>query len=78
MNEYINETIQMVAEDDVDPYEQVQVSTMIHPRILFHVSDLTKAEVRERVWGMIVMSWNSSLVKNGLSNNRSRSSNAHP
>ena len=78
MSDYIPETIQMVAEDDVDPYEQVQVSTMIHPRILFHVSDLSKPEVRERLWAMIILSWNSSITKNGLSNNRPRGTNAHP
>lgn len=77
MSDYIPETIQMVAEDDVDPYDQIQVSTMIHPRILFHVSELSKADVRERLWGMIILSWNTTITKNGLSNNRSRNTNAH-
>jgi hypothetical protein len=75
--DYVTGTIEMVVCDDVDPYEQVQVSTMIHPRILFHVSDLEREEVRSRMWDMLRMSWNQTLVKNELSNTRPSTTNAH-
>lgn len=77
LTEYLLGTIKMVSEDDVDPYDQVQVSTMIHPRILFHVSDLSKDEVSDRMWDMIIMSWNSTITKNGLSSNQQSRPNAH-
>ena len=75
--DYVTGTIEMVVRDDVDPYEQVQVSTMIHPRILFHVSDLEKEEVRGRMWDMIRMSWNQTLVKNELSSSQRNRPNAN-
>lgn len=77
--EYIRSTLRMVAEDDIDPYEQVQVSTMIHPRILFHVSDITKPDTYERMLDMIEFGCNCMITKNGnrLSVNRSTSNNAH-
>lgn len=77
LTEYLLGTIRMVAQDDVDPYDQVQVSTMIHPRILFHVSELSKEEVSDRMWDMIIMSWNSTITKNGLSNTTRNRRNAH-
>ncbi len=77
LREYVLGTISMVAEDDMDPYEEVQVSTMIHPRIIFHVSDLSKEEVSDRMWDMIVFSWNQSIVKNELSTNQRNTTNAN-
>jgi hypothetical protein len=35
-------------EHDTDPYEHVQLTTAIHPAILFHVSDMDKFEVRDK------------------------------
>lgn len=75
--DYVLDMIDMVAKDDVDPYEQIQVSTMIHPRILFHVSELSKEEVSERMWDMIKLSWSPAITKNGLSTNRLDRNNAH-
>lgn len=34
---------------DADPFEHVQVSTQIHPSILYHVSDLDCADVRHLI-----------------------------
>jgi len=75
--DYVTGTLEMVVRDDADPYENVQVSTMIHPRILFHVSDLEGEEVRSRMWDMLRMSWNQALVKNELSPNQHTTYNAH-
>lgn len=77
--EYIRSTLRMVADDDIDPYEQVQVSTMIHPRILFHVSDINKPETYERMLDMIEFGCNCMITKNGnrLSVNRPTTNNAH-
>lgn len=35
-------------EHDTEPYENVQLTTAIHPAILFHVSDMDKFEVRDK------------------------------
>lgn len=35
-------------EHDTDPYENVQLTTAIHPAILFHVGDMDKYEVRDK------------------------------
>lgn len=35
-------------EHDTEPYEHVQLTTAIHPAILFHVSDMDKFEVRDK------------------------------
>ena len=67
LSEYVLGTLRLIAEDDVDPYHELQISTMIHPRILFHVSELSKEEVSDRAWDMITMSWNPTITKNGLS-----------
>lgn len=38
---------------DADPFEYIQVDSVIHPSILFHVSDLDDTDVRELILGMI-------------------------
>ena len=35
-------------EHDTDPYEKVQLTTAIHPAIMFHVSDFDNHEVRDK------------------------------
>lgn len=76
---YIHSTLQVVAQDDMDPYEEVQVSTMVHPRILFHVSDIMKPEAYGRMLNMIEFGCNCMITKNGngLSANRPTTNNAH-
>lgn len=34
---------------DADPFEYVQVSTQIHPSVLYHVSDLDNTEIRHLI-----------------------------
>ena len=34
---------------DVDPFEQVQVETAMHPAVLYHISDLDDREVRHLI-----------------------------
>ena len=34
---------------DTHPFEHIQVSTQIHPSVLYHVSDLDNKEVRELI-----------------------------
>lgn len=75
--DYIDTTLRAVVNDDVDPYEQVQISTMIHPRILFHVIDLEKAETYERLWDILTSAFSFPIVKNGLSGNQPTRTNAH-
>jgi hypothetical protein len=40
---------------DSDPFEHVQVSTAIHPSILYHISDLDNCRVRHLVEDTILM-----------------------
>lgn len=77
LTDYLLGTIRAVAEDDVAPYDEVQLSTMIHPRILFHVSELAKEDVSDRLWDMITLSWTVNITKNELSNTRPSTTNAH-
>jgi hypothetical protein len=74
--DYISNTLRLVSNDDMDPYDMVQVSTMIHPRILFHVSDLSKTDTYDRLWSMILSSVDIHAMKNGLSANDVHRSNA--
>lgn len=76
LTDYLLGTIRAVSEDDVAPYEEVQVSTMVHPRILFHVSDLAREEVSDRLWDIITFSW-IPITKNELSNTTQTRRNAH-
>ena len=76
LTDYLLATIRAVAEDDVAPYDEVQVTTMVHPRILFHVSELAKEEVSDRLWDIITFSW-IPMVKNELSDTRPSTTNAH-
>lgn len=34
---------------DADPFEYVQVSTQIHPSVLYHVADMDNAEIRHLI-----------------------------
>lgn len=75
--DYIGGTLEMVAHDDMDPYEQVQITTFIHPRILFHVADLSKPGTYQRMLRMLTMTMNTPILKNGLSTTRPSTTNAH-
>jgi len=69
----------MVAEDDVDPYDKVQVTTNIHPRILFHVSDIVDpdSESYDRMWDMLIFAWATPITKNELSSTQQTNNNAN-
>ena len=77
--EYIRGTLRMVAEDDMDPYDKVQVTTNIHPRILFHVSDIidVDSEAYDRMWDMLTFAWNMNVTKNELSPTERNNINAN-
>jgi hypothetical protein len=45
---YISDTLKTLRHDS-QPFEYIQVSTAIHPSILYHVSDMDIAEVRHLV-----------------------------
>jgi len=75
--DYVRTTLGSVVNDDVDPYHQVQLTTMIHPRILFHVMDLTNDETYERLQEMFTESVNLPIVKNGLSSTERSRLNAN-
>jgi hypothetical protein len=40
---------------DADPFEYVQVSTMIHPSVLYHISDMDRPEIRHLIEDMVEM-----------------------
>jgi len=49
---YIEDTLTSMRHD-IDPFENVQVNTTIHPAILYHVSDLDCCNVRDLIMDMI-------------------------
>ncbi len=50
--------------NDVDPFECIQVSTAIHPIVLYHVSDMDEYETRDMVMNMLrdSLRFNARLV----------------
>jgi len=38
---------------DTDPFEYIQVSTTIHPSVMYHISDLEKSDVRHLIEDMV-------------------------
>lgn len=46
------EDILMSMRADVDPFEQIQLNTAIHPVVLFHVSDMDESANRDIVMNM--------------------------
>lgn len=49
---YIDDILQSMRMD-IDPFEELQVTTRIHPSVLFHVSDLDKRDTRHLILGMV-------------------------
>lgn len=47
---------------DTQPFEYFQVSTAVHPSVLYHVSDLDDCEVRHLIQDMTEMALRQSLV----------------
>jgi hypothetical protein len=52
--DYIEDILSSL-EYDSDPFQFVQVDSVIHPAILYHTSDLDDGEIRDRIVGMIRM-----------------------
>jgi hypothetical protein len=46
--QYLSDTLKTLRHD-AQPFEHVQVSTMLHPSILYHVSDLDCCQVRHLI-----------------------------
>jgi hypothetical protein len=51
---YVNHILKSLCHD-MEPFEYVQVSTMIHPSVLYHVSDMDNREVRYLIEDMVEM-----------------------
>jgi len=47
------EDILVSLQHDTDPFEFVQINTVIHPTIMYHVSDMDKASIRELILNVI-------------------------
>lgn len=50
--QYIEDTLTSMRHD-IDPFENVQVSTIIHPAVLYHVADLDCGHVRSLIMNMV-------------------------
>lgn len=46
--QYIEDTLTTMRHD-IDPFENIQVSTSVHPSILYHVSDMDESTVRDLI-----------------------------
>lgn len=51
---YLSDTLKTFRHD-ADPFEYVQVSTQLHPAVLYHVSDLDCCEVRHLIEDTVEM-----------------------
>lgn len=49
---YINDLLKSL-NYDTDPFEYIQVSTSIHPSIMYHISDLENSDVRHLIEDMV-------------------------
>lgn len=38
---------------DTDPFDQIQVTTSIHPIIMYHVSDMDESDTRDMIMNML-------------------------
>lgn len=47
------EDILMSMRADIDPFEQIQLSTAIHPTVMFHVSDMDESVNRDIIMNMV-------------------------
>lgn len=52
---YVSDLLKSLTHD-IEPFEAVQVSTSIHPSVVYHVADLDDAEVRRLIEDMVDMS----------------------
>lgn len=59
--DYISDTLKSLTYD-VDPFEYVQLSTAIHPSVLYHVSDLDKTHVRHLVEDILCMTLKTNIT----------------
>lgn len=64
LQDYISETLKSM-QNDMDPYEYVQVMTAIHPSILYHVCDLESQAVRWQVEDMVVAACRRPVYRRG-------------
>ena len=48
---YVEDSLTSMRHDN-DPFEHIQVSTSIHPSVLYHVSDMDQAYVRDLILNM--------------------------
>lgn len=46
--QYLSDTLKTLSYD-ASPFEHVQVSTTLHPSVLYHVSDMDRTEVRHLI-----------------------------
>ncbi len=49
---YMEDTLVSMGHD-MDPFENIQVLTLIHPSVLYHVSDMDMSSTRELILDMI-------------------------
>lgn len=49
--------------DDSDPFEYIQLSTVIHPTVLYHISDLERPATRHLIDDMITMAMRTPVEK---------------
>lgn len=49
---YIDDTLTSMRYDN-DPFEKIQLLTVIHPSVLYHVSDMDDDEVRNLILNMV-------------------------
>jgi hypothetical protein len=61
--DYVGDTLTSMRHDN-DPFECIQVSTSIHPLVLYHVSDMDESDTRDLVMNMLrdSMRYNVKLV----------------
>jgi len=49
---YIEDSLKSMRHD-TEPFESIQVSTVVHPSVMYHTSDMDDADVRELILDMI-------------------------
>ena len=49
---YIEDTLTSMRLD-VDPFEHIQLNSVIHPAVLFHVADMSEYENRDNILNMV-------------------------
>ena len=65
VQDYVS-TILKSLDGDTEPFEYIQVSTSMHPSVMYHTSELEDRDVRWRVEDMVFLACRKAIWRRGV------------